>query len=291
MFSIISEDEMATQVKETTRQYRYIVTQWTVFHDYDGWAFGFSILGAFDDRQEAITCANAGMEKYIRDQLDTKSDWKPVERDLPPSGAYGDLPNRFNKVIFTQSAGRRSKLGRPYGVEESAFVQVIQVHDDTAIDERLFNITDSDCGFPVFEYFNKLSGKSKNDDEKLFNLKRNMAPPIKCRLWRSGELTDGNFEILDLVNTYSKKSHFSRELVKCRECSQLYLKEFYEEIDWIEGDNPQHITYIPVRSSGEAELINHVGLYQFQNFNPCIKIDRPKGGPKKIYWRGKWPGE
>lgn len=280
---------MATQVKETTRQYRYIVTQWTVFHDYDGWTFGFSILGAFDDSHEAITCANTGIEKYIRDQLDTKSDWKPVERDLPPSGAYGGLPNKFNKAIFTQSAGRRSELGRPYGDEVSAFVQVIQVPYDTAIDERLFNITE--CGYPVFEYFNKSSGGSKNNKEKLFNLKRNMTRPIECHLWRSGELTDGNFAILDLIHTYSKKPHFSRELVKCRQCSQHYLKEFYEETDWIEGDNPQHITYIPVRNSGEAELINHVGLYEFQTFNPGIKIDRPKGGSRKIYWKGKRPGE
>ncbi|MDO8589936.1 MAG: hypothetical protein Q7R69_01555, partial [bacterium] len=76
-------------------------------------------------------------------------------------------------------------------------------------------------------------------------------------------------------------------LVKCKQCGQLYLKEFYETIDWIDGEDPQYLTYIPVENQQEAEVINKVGLWEFQTFSPRMNRDYPKGKPKKIYWIGR----
>ncbi len=48
------------------------------------------------------------------------------------------------------------------------------------------------------------------------------------------------------VETYAESSHFDRGLVKCRECGQLYYYEFYEVIDWEEGNDKMYSTYIPI---------------------------------------------
>jgi hypothetical protein len=74
-----------------------------------------------------------------------------------------------------------------------------------------------------------------------------MKAPTHCVLWETPELVvnrrmEDCFELLD---TYADDSHLSRRLLKCRECGQLYFVEFYEEIDWLDGKDPQYVTYIP----------------------------------------------
>ena len=88
-------------------------------------------------------------------------------------------------------------------------------------------------------------------------------------------------------NRVSAEMGQTRVEYKCKECGQLYLYEFFEEIDWVDGEDPQYVTYIPVRSKGEAEEINKVGLWELQTFSPRINKDWPKGKPRRIYWMGK----
>lgn len=112
--------------------------------------------------------------------------------------------------------------------------------------------------------------------------------PTQCHLWNKTELTDEDFnDTFDVVRTYSEDSHFSRRLVKCKHCEQLYLKEFYEEIDWVDGDDPQYITYIPVKDEREAEVLNLANLWKIQTFIPKLNRDWPKGELKRTYWVGK----
>jgi hypothetical protein len=115
-----------------------------------------------------------------------------------------------------------------------------------------------------------------------------MMNPTQCHLWKKETLVSEDlYYFFDQVKTYTEDSHFSRRLVKCKDCGQLYLKEFYEEIDWIDGEDPQYSTFIPVRNEEEAEIISKVNLFEFQTFYPSLKSDYPKEGPKRTYWVGK----
>ena len=113
--------------------------------------------------------------------------------------------------------------------------------------------------------------------------------PKQCHLWNKKVLEEKEdiWFVFEPIQTFFEDSHFSRRLVKCRECGQLYLKEFYEKIDWVDGDDPQYLTFIPVRSKEEAEKINRADLWEIQNFLPKLNVDCPKGGPVQIYWRGR----
>lgn len=110
----------------------------------------------------------------------------------------------------------------------------------------------------------------------------------KCHLWNVEVLSESDLDnAFDVLKTYSEQSHFSRRLVQCTRCGLLYIKEFYEETDWIDGEDPQYETYIPLASAHEAEAINKADLLEFQTFSPRINRDWPKGKPRRIYWVGK----
>jgi hypothetical protein len=46
--------------------------------------------------------------------------------------------------------------------------------------------------------------------------------------------------------------HWWRNLLACRTCGQLYFHEFYEEIDWGGGNDPQFTIFVPVKDRPEA---------------------------------------
>ena len=73
----------------------------------------------------------------------------------------------------------------------------------------------------------------------------------------------------------------------CKDCKQLYLKEFYEEIDWAGGEDPQYTTYIPVRDKKEAKIINKSDIFDIQSFYPKINLDWPKGKDMTVKWIGR----
>jgi|GEM_PF-881379 len=277
------QDEMENQKKELAKQWRYVVTQWTAEYDIDGLYNDFAVLGDFEDRCSAYVHAVTEMETRVRERLETKEDWNPLERDDQVRSPF-ESPNKFNKVVFSKSASRRDTTGYD---SIYIYIEVIEVPYDAVVGERMFN---RDCGWDVHYFYEKQNG-SKNDKEKsdtLFGLKRDRKKPIQCHLWKKEELTDGDLDnAFDVVHTFSEDSHFSRRLIKCKQCDQLYLKEFYEEIDWVDGEDPQYLTYIPVESQKEAEIINQVDLWEFQAFSPRINRDWPKGKQKTIRWIGR----
>jgi len=105
-----------------------------------------------------------------------------------------------------------------------------------------------------------------------------MKEPTQCALWSKPERVNGpTRERFELVRTFADESHLLRYLLKCRECGQLYFFEFYEEVDWVDGDDPQYSTYIPVETDAEIETlkaVTHLGLLQF---TPRLQQDYPKG--------------
>ena len=113
-----------------------------------------------------------------------------------------------------------------------------------------------------------------------------MKLPKNCVLWRNpravvtAPVQDG-FELLE---TFVEESHWWRYLLKCRECGQLYFFEFLEEVDWVDGDDPQFCTWIPIDTGAEAEPMKTAAQLSMRTFIPHLADDRPKGEKRKVYW-------
>ncbi|HYW93078.1 MAG TPA: hypothetical protein VFA95_11585 [Gammaproteobacteria bacterium] len=88
------------------------------------------------------------------------------------------------------------------------------------------------------------------------------------------------------VKMLLRDDHLSRRLLRCRECGQLYFYEFYEEIDWDEGKDPQYQTYIPVPTSEAAEQLMRLSVFEIAAYDgPSLRSDFPKTAKKpRIYW-------
>lgn len=109
----------------------------------------------------------------------------------------------------------------------------------------------------------------------------------QCELWTEPEATvaKGLRPVFELIETYAKESHWWRYLLKCRECGQLYVFDFYEEIDWEGGQDPQFTTWVPVSGDLEIENVLRSAPGQLTAFVPRLCKDWPKGEPKaKLYW-------
>lgn len=117
-----------------------------------------------------------------------------------------------------------------------------------------------------------------------------MKKPTQCILWKKDKLIpqDLHYENFDLIETFEEDSHFSRKLVKCKECGQLYFKEFYEEIDWVNGNDPQYWTYIPIETQDEIETLKKASPLELLQFVPRLQDDFPKDAKEPtVRWMGK----
>jgi hypothetical protein len=77
-------------------------------------------------------------------------------------------------------------------------------------------------------------------------------------------------ELFELIDTYAHESHLRRYLLKCRECGQLYFFEFYEWVDWENGNDPQYSKYIPVSNLDEAEMLKNAETHDLLRFSPSL---------------------
>lgn len=110
--------------------------------------------------------------------------------------------------------------------------------------------------------------------------------PTNCILWAHPELArEPQASRFELIDTYEDESHWWRRLLKCRECGQLYFCEFYEEIDWVDGNDPQYSTFIPVQSDLEIELLKGTSRMELLNFFPRLQEDFPQDADKpNVRW-------
>lgn len=260
---------------------KYIVTSWRESFDIDGLINYFEVNGIYNDEDTAIKNVNVVINSFIEKELSLKDDWLPIEYNTRNSFCS---PNEFNKIKFKKSVSRRDKSGYD---SEYLFVEIIEIPEEIKIDEKIFN--PEKCGWEIHRFFKESEKENKERDNLLFNVKRNVVKPTQCQLWNKNHLNknDLDYKNFEVIHTFTEDSHFSRRLLKCLECGQLYIKEFYEEIDWIDGEDPQYVTFIPVRNKEEAEIISKVDLFEFQCFSPRINSDWPKGGEIKTGWIGR----
>jgi hypothetical protein len=114
--------------------------------------------------------------------------------------------------------------------------------------------------------------------------------PRQCLYWdKPARIRDGTLkEHFELIEEYTSESHLRRYLLKCRECGQLYFFEFYEEIDWDEGKDPQYTKYIPVGSAEDAALFSRSTPIDLLDVMPCLRVDYPRDAEApSVYWAGK----
>lgn len=114
-----------------------------------------------------------------------------------------------------------------------------------------------------------------------------MKNPTQCVLWENPELIrqDTMKDRFELLDTYEDDSHLRRYLLKCRECGQRYFFEFYEEVDWVGGNDSQYSTYIPVETDDEVEKLKKTDQFQLLQFYPRLQVDFPKDAKEpKVHW-------
>lgn len=106
-----------------------------------------------------------------------------------------------------------------------------------------------------------------------------MRAPLRCELWKSPEATlaRGMEAGFLLVHTVAKESHWWRHVLKCRDCGQLYVYEFTEEIDWADGEDPQFATWVPVETDAELAAARAAPPGGLARFVPRLCKDWPKG--------------
>jgi hypothetical protein len=81
-----------------------------------------------------------------------------------------------------------------------------------------------------------------------------MAPTCLCQqedAGRAREFILANREHRTLVD----ESHFDVSLIRCTSCRQLYLRAWYELIDWINGEDSQADWWFPIDEETSARLL------------------------------------
>lgn len=113
----------------------------------------------------------------------------------------------------------------------------------------------------------------------------------RCHLWKKKEVAKEDLrvgETLELLKTFIEESHESRRLLRCRDCGQLYFYEFLEDIDWVNGNDPQYVTLIPVETADEALKLAQLPSTEFMKLTPRIQKDWPADAAEpKVYRVGR----
>jgi len=86
------------------------------------------------------------------------------------------------------------------------------------------------------------------------------------------------------------ESHFHVMLLTCPECSQRFVSVFTETIDWVDGDDPQYWTLLPVATEEASDLarrgssLTEATLSALRGGRKCLRRDSPKGEQPRSYW-------
>jgi len=99
--------------------------------------------------------------------------------------------------------------------------------------------------------------------------------PLHCHLWGDHNLKMQMLSnSLIMLKVFEDSPHLTRKLMQCNECRQLYFYEFYEIVDWVDGNDDTHYKWIPVDSITEAEQLCKLKSPDLLHY-PSIRIDFP----------------
>ena len=92
--------------------------------------------------------------------------------------------------------------------------------------------------------------------------------------------------VADLID----ESHFRVTVLACPLCSQRFVSIFTETIDWVDGDDPQYWTLLPITGAESAGLVQQRVSLSETNLNALgpgrrsLRRDFPKGDARRVYW-------
>ncbi len=99
----------------------------------------------------------------------------------------------------------------------------------------------------------------------------------------SPEGADAAYRALTREADLIDESHFHVMIRACSSCSQRFLSIFTEMIDWVDGDDPQYWTLLPITEVEAADLIRQGNSFTEQTLNSLgsgrrsLHRDHPEG--------------
>jgi hypothetical protein len=113
-------------------------------------------------------------------------------------------------------------------------------------------------------------------------------PPEPERAW-------ANRPRLAIVATLVDESHRILSVVRCRRCDQRFVTEFTEEIDWVDGEDPQSWFLAPISPEEAATLMTpgadlaRIDAARFPA-RRSLTVVHPSHGPRVAKWIGEPAG-
>ncbi len=95
---------------------------------------------------------------------------------------------------------------------------------------------------------------------------------------------------LTVVAELIDESHFHVMILACPTCTQRFVSVFTETIDWVDGDDPQYWTLLPITEGEATDLgqqrscLNETKLDALGPGRRCLRLDHPKGAARHIFW-------
>ena len=92
--------------------------------------------------------------------------------------------------------------------------------------------------------------------------------------------------VADLID----ESHFHVMILTCPHCAQRFVSVFTETIDWVNGDDPQESTLLPVTEAEETDLggrrasLTESDLNWVGSGRRSLRRDCPSGAAQRIFW-------
>jgi hypothetical protein len=86
------------------------------------------------------------------------------------------------------------------------------------------------------------------------------------------------------------ESHFHVDVRKCPACSQHFVSMFAETIDWVNGEDPQYWTLLPVSPAEVAALVERgdslgeTDLNSLGHGRRSLHRDFPSDSPARSFW-------
>ena len=108
-------------------------------------------------------------------------------------------------------------------------------------------------------------------------------PPIADAAWEARSTLTHVAELID-------ESHFHVMILACPRCAQRFVSVFTETVDWVDGDDPQYWTLMPITEAEAADLGRQRDSMTERTLNAlgpgrrCLRLDHPKAAPRRIFW-------
>ena len=86
------------------------------------------------------------------------------------------------------------------------------------------------------------------------------------------------------------ESHFHAMVLACDVCAQQFASVFAETVDWVDGQDPQYWTLLPLtgaeasRLTREGTTSNEAQLNALGPGRRSLRRDHPKSAPPRTYW-------